>query len=114
MKCYFVLLFFCSFFIYAEKLPGGLESNNAYINDQAKSVNSFNIQGAEVIKKALKGETYKIPKDWRLVSVQKDNTRSSENEYILFFQDAKANVHTLSVGLNGMISGSSTMSLLSN
>lgn len=114
MKRYFVLLFFCSFFINAEKLPGSLESNNAYITDQAKSVNSFNFQGAEIIKKGLKGESFKIPKDWRLVSVQKDNARSSESEYILFFQDAKANVHTLSVGLSGMISGNGTMSLLSN
>jgi hypothetical protein len=87
-----------------------LKSNDAYITEQSRIINSTNSQANQIIKKTLKGESIKIPKDWRLVSVIQDDSKgSSKNDYVLFFQDSKSAVHSIGVQNNGLLSGNNTI-----
>lgn len=83
-----------------------LKSNDAYLTEQSRIINSTNFQANQIIKKTLKGESFKIPKDWRLVSVIQDDSKgNSKNEYVLFFQDSKSAVHSIGIQNNGLLSG---------
>lgn len=83
-----------------------LKSNEAYLAEQSRIINSTNFQANQIIKKALKGEPIKIPKNWRLVSVIQDESKENNKiGYVLFFQDSKSAVHSIGIQNNGLLSG---------
>jgi hypothetical protein len=104
-----ILIFVLTFLIFrvqAQTIGRSLESIDIYISEPATISNSVNKQGADIIRKSLKGEYFTIPKDWRLVSVVPDKTGPSKGqEYVLFFQDAKGDVHSLGMNMSGALSG---------
>jgi hypothetical protein len=83
-----------------------LKSNEVFLTEQSRIVNSATYQGNQLIRKSLKGDSFTIPKDWKLISVIKDEAKSdSRSEFILFFQDSKSAVHSIGVQNNGYLSG---------
>jgi len=83
-----------------------LKSNEVFLTEQSRIINSTNFQTYQIIKKTLKGEPIKIPKDWRLVSVIPDDDKGNrKNDYVLFFQDSTSAVHSIGVQNNGLLSG---------
>ena len=90
----------------AQQNRSTLKSNEVFLTEPSRMVNSLSYQTNQEIRKGLKGESFKIAKDWRLVSVTQVNSKThSESEFILFFQDAKSAVHTVGIQSNGMLSG---------
>jgi hypothetical protein len=90
----------------AQTSQRALESIEAYVSEPAKVTNSVNKQGADIIRKSLKGERFTIPKDWRLVSVVADKANSSrDQDFVLFFQSGNGDVHSFGVSMSGALSG---------
>jgi hypothetical protein len=101
-----IVLTFPIFNAQAQTVNRALESIDTYIAEPAKITNSVNKQGADIIRKSLKGEHFTIPKDWRLVSVVSDKTGESKGQdYVLFFQDTKGDIHSLGMNMSGALSG---------
>jgi len=99
-------LVFLTSFCFAQNIQTPLKSNEAFLTEQSRIINSANFQSNQIVKKALKGEAFNIPKDWRLVNVLQDSAKGSgNNEYILFFQDSKSGVHTIGIQSTGLLSG---------
>jgi hypothetical protein len=91
---------------HAQPVAGPLKSNDAYVSEPTRTVNAAIFQSHQLIKKSLKGESFTIPKDWRLVSVVPDNAKSAAGtEFVLFFQDAQSAVHSVGIQANGALSG---------
>jgi hypothetical protein len=91
---------------YAQSTKGQLKSNEAYLTEITRNINSASFQGNQIIKKSLKSEPFSIPEDWRLVSViNLPSKNNSSPEYVLFFQDSNAAVHSLGVQSDGLLSG---------
>lgn len=83
-----------------------LEQNSSYVPETSRLINQTSIQANNDIRKIQKTDDLKIPKDWRLVSVAAvSKTSSNDQEFILFFQDSKSNVHTLGITTIGMVTG---------
>lgn len=98
------LIFICC--SYAQSPQTSIKGIEAFITEQTRIVNSSNLQSNQILRKALKGEQFSIPRDWRLVSVVPDVNKSNGNtEYLLFFQDSKSAVHSLGIQSNGFVSG---------
>jgi hypothetical protein len=83
-----------------------LEQTSSYVPETSKLINQTTIQANNAIRKIKKSDDLKIPKDWRLVSVATaSKTSSNDQEFILFFQDSKSDVHTLGITNSGMVTG---------
>lgn len=95
---------FIFFLISANSQP--LSETTAYIPEVSRITNQSIGQANEILRSAQKNQDLIIPKDWKLVSVIPVTSRTSTDiEYVLFFQDAKSNVHSLSIASNGIVSG---------
>ena len=100
------ILSLCIFNVGAQTDQRTLESIETYISEPAIVTNSVNKQGAEIIRRSLKGDRFTIPKDWRLVSVVVDKVSASrDQDFILFFQSGNGDVHSLGVSMSGALSG---------
>lgn len=92
--------------VYAQSTVKGLTAADSYIAEPAKLVNQADAQGHALLKKAFKTETFKIPKNWRLVSVLPETkSNATGQDYILFFQDSQGAVHSVGVQMSGAVSG---------
>lgn len=81
----------------------------SYVTDISRVTNNAAYQGNMMVRKNLKGEPFVIPKDWRLVSVVPDRTRDGSSEFVLFFQDSHASVHSVGVTASGLLSGNNLL-----
>ena len=91
-----------------------LEGIIGYIPETSKIINQTSIQATTTVRKVQKTEDLSIPKDWRLISVSPiSKIGSNEQEFMLFFQDSKANVHTLGITASGMITGRNNLKIKS-
>jgi len=96
----------------SQDLHSALKSNEAYVTEQARIVNSTSIQSNQVIRKALKGNQFTIPKHWRLVSVLQENSKvNGGSEYVLFFQETNGSVHSIGITNAGSVSGNNIISI---
>ena len=90
----------------AQSTVKGLTAADSYIPEPAKLVNQADAQGNALLRKAFKTDTFKVPKNWRLVSVVPEAKLSSGGQdYILFFQDSQGAVHSVGVQMSGAVSG---------
>jgi hypothetical protein len=91
---------------HAQSTKGQLKFNESYLTENARNINSATFQGNKIIKKNIKGESFSIPNDWRLVSVVNSSSKNTtSSEYVLFFQDSNAAVHSLGIQSDGLVSG---------
>lgn len=105
-KSIIVLAFIFINISHAQSTKGQLKSNEAYLTEITRSINSASFQGNQIIRKSLKNEPFSIPVDWRLVSViNSPSNNNSSPEYVLFFQDSNAAVHSLGILSDGLLSG---------
>lgn len=94
----------------AQTMVKGLIAADGYISEPAKLSNQADAQGHALMRKTFKAEPFKVPKNWRLVSVvaePKINTTSQD--YVLFFQDAQGAVHSVGVQMSGALSGKNVL-----
>jgi hypothetical protein len=90
----------------AQSTVKGLTAADSYIPETAKLVNQADAQGHALLKKAIKTEAFKIPKNWRLVSVLPETkSNAAGQDYIMFFQDNQGAVHSVGVQMSGAVSG---------
>jgi hypothetical protein len=83
-----------------------LEQTSSYLPETSRLINQTSIQANNAIRKVQKTDDLQIPKDWRMVSViTASKISSNDQEFILFFQDSKSNVHTLGITTSGMVTG---------
>ena len=83
-----------------------LEQTPSYVPETSKLINQTSVQATNAIRKVQKTEDLLIPKDWKLVSVTPiSKVGSNEQEFMLFFQDSKSNVHSIGVTAGGMVTG---------
>jgi hypothetical protein len=83
-----------------------LAPTSSYVPETSRLINQTSIQANNAIRKAQKTDDLQIPKDWRLVSVTTAlKTSSNDQEFMLFFQDSKSNVHSLGISSSGMVTG---------
>jgi hypothetical protein len=83
-----------------------LEQTSSYIPETSKLINQTTVQATNAIRKVQKTDDLLIPKDWKLVSVAPIfKLGSNEQEFMLFFQDSKSNIHSLGVTSGGMVTG---------
>jgi hypothetical protein len=90
---------------WAQGSVAGLKTIESYVSDISRVTNNATFQGNMIVRKNLKGEPFVIPKDWRLVSVVPDRASDGSNEFVLFFQDNHASVHSVGVTASGLLSG---------
>lgn len=103
---YGILTILLSTSVHAQSTVKGLTAADSYIPEPAKLVNQADAQGHALLKKAFKTETFKIPKNWRLVSVLPETkSNATGQDYILFFQDSQGAVHSVGVQMSGAVSG---------
>lgn len=103
---YGILTILLSTTAHAQSTVKGLTAADSYIPEPAKLVNKADAQGHALLKKAFKTDTFKVPKNWRLVSVVPEAKLSSGGQdYIMFFQDSQGAVHSLGVQMSGAVSG---------
>jgi hypothetical protein len=89
-----------------------LEQISSYVPETSRLINQTTIQANNAIRKIQKSDDLKIPKDWRLVSVTTVfKSNSNDQEFVLFFQDSKSNVHTLEIAASGLVSGRKIMTI---
>jgi hypothetical protein len=99
-----LIIFVCSSINPCAAQP--LEQTSSYVPEISRLINQTSIQSNNDIRKFQKTDDLKIPKDWRLVSVATvSKTSSNDQEFTLFFQDSKSNVHTLGITTSGMVTG---------
>lgn len=99
-------------FAFGEQNARAVKPIESFIAEPSRVTNSATFQGAQLVRKSLNGETFSIPKSWRLVSVVSDTHGSPQSrEYVLFFQDTKGAVHTLGLQMSGSISGSNLITI---
>lgn len=99
----FTSFYFCSI---VPCVAQPLEQTSSYVPETSRLINQTSIQANNTIRKVQKTDDLHIPKDWRLVSVATvSKTSSNDQEFILFFQDSKSNVHTLGINASGMVTG---------
>jgi hypothetical protein len=92
-----------------------LSETTAYIPEVSRITNQSITQANEILRSTQKNQDLVIPKDWKLVSVIPVTGRTStELEYVLFFQDAKSNVHSFSIASNGIVSGRNQVKIKAN
>ena len=97
---------------FAQQNVRNIKPVESFIAEQAKITNGASFEGAQMIRRGLKGETFAIPKAWRLVTVVPDARGSSQvREYVLFFQDNKGAVHSLGLDMSGSVSGSNLITI---
>ncbi len=90
----------------AQSTVKGLTAADSYIAEPAKLVNQADAQGNTLLKKSFKTDSFKVPKNWRLVSVVPEaRSNSGGQDYILFFQDAQGAVHSIGIQMSGAVSG---------
>lgn len=96
-------------FFYSSIIPCNaqpLEQTSSYVPETSRLINQTSIQANNAIRKVQKTEDLQIPRDWRLVSVTTvSKTSSNDQEFMLFFQDSKSNVHTVGITTSGMVTG---------
>ncbi len=82
------------------------EQMTSYVPETSRLINQSSIQATNTIRKVQKADDLIIPKDWKLVSVAPvSKLGSNEQEFMLFFQDSKSNVHSIGVTAGGMVTG---------
>lgn len=106
LKLFILIIFISSSLVHAQTVKGQLKSNEAYLTEISRTINDSSYQSSQIIRKSGKGEGFSIPHDWRLVSVVNLLPKNNTNiEFVLFFQDSNAAIHSLGVQSNGSLSG---------
>lgn len=83
-----------------------LDQTSSFVPETSRFINQTAIQATNTIRKVQKTEDLSIPKDWKLVSVTPiSKLGSSEQEFVLFFQDSKSSVHSIGITSSGMVTG---------
>lgn len=83
-----------------------LDQTPSYVTETSKLINQTSIQAANAIRKVQKTDDLLISKDWKLISVAPiSKLGSNEQEFMLFFQDSKSNVHSIGITAGGMVTG---------
>jgi hypothetical protein len=95
----------------SQDLNFGLKSIEGYVTDISRTSNNATFQSNLSIRKTLKGDLYTIPTDWRLVSVISDRKSDGSNEFVLFFQDSHATVHSIGVSSSGNLTGNNMLTI---
>lgn len=115
MKLRALNLFVITFLIQqasAQVTESDLKSPRSFVGEPARIANDLSLQSNQLVKKALNGKDFSIPKTWRLVSVVPGISRSSgSSEYVLFFQDSGGSVHSLGINMDGSITGNNIIQI---
>lgn len=84
-------------------IKGKMEVLRPYFTPIDVQTNKVASKAQEQVKKALNGDDFYIPKNWRLVNVV---NKPVGNGYIMFFQDSFGNVFSLGIDQTGHLTGS--------
>lgn len=89
-----------------------LDQIYSYISETSRLINQSSIQATNTIRKVQKTDDLLLPKDWKLVSVVPvSKVGSNEQEFMLFFQDSKSNVHSIGISAGGMVTGRNSLKI---
>ncbi len=109
----FNYLIFFLFYLLSNKISVAQSLNQIkpFIPESSRLINQTSITASEIIKNSQKSIDYKIPSDWKLVSVVPLLKNSNDQEIMLFFQDGKGNVHSIGMTVSGIITGKNTLEI---
>ena len=88
-----------------------LQSQEVYVGTPARISNNANVAGYKEVRKSVMGNTFAIPRSWKLVSAVPSSENVTSKQFVLFFQEPSGAVHSMEIDLDGSVTGKGILSL---